>query len=231
MRHAGHVLIATDGQLLDVDAALCDILRCDPDWARGRYVMEVTAPDDRRECAAAIATLLETHQPFEIVKRLIRRDGSLVRVRNSVSIMMNQSHPPIFVGTIEQIAEGASNGNPAILLDVAHQLVTERRDREKVCDSSLFSEPGWDTVLAAYVAEAEGRVVDVPMLSARMDHAPSTVDRWVKALVQHSVLEHEYRNQRADAPKGFRLTADAHRKLEAYLGNIRPRSREMAVNG
>lgn len=230
MPNAGHVLIGTDGKLLDVDAAFCDIMRCDPEGVRGRFVMDMTAPADRQECAQAIATLLATQRPFAIVKRLIRCDGSLVWVRNSVSITMDGSRAAMVVGTIEPVEEPDMEDNPAILLDVARLLVRGRRDRETVCDRSLFSDPGWDTVLAAYVAEAEGRAVGVATLAAQLDHAPATVERWVRALLQYNVLELEYRNPRAEAPKAFRLTSETHRKLETYLGNIRPRYRELAMH-
>ncbi|WP_380785144.1 PAS domain S-box protein [Sphingomonas sp. R86521] len=230
MPNAGHVLIGTDGKLLDVDAAFCDIMRCDPDGVRGRSVMDLTAPADRQECAKAIETLLETQRPFAIVKRLIRCDGSLVWVRNSVSITMDGSRAAMVVGTIEPVAEQDAVGNPAILLDVARLLIRGRRDRELVCDRSLFSDPGWDAVLAAYVAEAEGRAVNIVTLATRLGHAPATIDRWVRALIQHNVLELEYRNPRAEAPKAFRLTTETHRKLESYLGNIRPRYRELAMH-
>lgn len=229
MPNAGHVLIGTDGRLLDVDAAFCDIMRCDPEGVRGRFVMDLTAPADRQECAQAIATLLATQRPFAIVKRLIRCDGSLVWVRNSVSITMDGSRAAMVVGTIEPVAEPEGDGNPAILLDVARLLIKGRRDRETVCDRSLFSDPGWDTVLAAYVAEAEGRALDVVTLAGKLGHAPATVERWIRALVQHHVLELEYRKPRAEAPKAFRLTGDTHRKLETYLGNIGPRHRELAM--
>lgn len=230
MPNAGHVLIGTDGKLLDVDAAFCEIMRCDPDGVRGRSVLDLTAPADRQECAQAISTLLATQRPFAIVKRLIRCDGSLVWVRNSVSIMMDGSREATVVGTIEPVEEPDGEGNPAMLLDVARLLVKGRRDRETVCDRSLLSDPGWDTVLAAYVAEAEGRAVDVATLADRLDHTPATVERWVRALVQHGVLELEYRNPRAETPKAFRLTGATHRKLESYLGNIRPRYRELVMH-
>ncbi len=230
MPQAGHVLIGTDNQLLDVDAAFCDIMRSDPDDLRGRSVDDITALADRQECGRAIDRLRQTQRPFTLVKRLIRHDGSLVWVRNTVSITADHGRTPTVVGTIEEVAAPEENDNPAALLDVAQFLVAERRDREDVCDRTLFSEPGWDAVLAAYVAEAEGRAVDVAMLAAMIGHSPSTTERWVNALIQHGVLEIEYRNPKAEAPKAFRLTASTHRKLETYLSRIRSRNRETALN-
>ena len=230
MPQTGHVLIGADNELIDVDAAFCDIMRSDPDDLRGQRVADLTAPADRQECVRAILTLRQTQRPFTLVKRLIRHDGSLVWVRNTVSITTSDGRARTVVGTIEEVAAPEENDTPAVLLDVAQFLIAERRDREAVCDRTLFSEPGWDAVLAAYVAEAEGRAVDVATLAAMIDHTPSTTGRWVNALVQHGVLEIEYRNPKAEAPKAFRLTAGTHRKLETYLTTLRQRHRETVMN-
>jgi PAS domain S-box-containing protein len=230
MPQAGHVLIGAEGQLLDMDAAFCDIMHCDPQGIRGRMVLDVTAPPDRQECARAIATLRATHRPFVIIKRFIRDDGSLVWVRNTVSITMDGGGAQMVVATVEPVEPPVGNDSPAILLDVARFLVTTRRDRRTVCDPALFSEPGWDAVLAAYVAEAEGRAVDVATLATMLDHGPAMIERWVRALMQHGVLEIEYRNPSADAPKAYRLTSDTHRKLEDYLGRVRSQQRELAMH-
>jgi PAS domain S-box-containing protein len=229
MPHAGHVLVGAEGQLLDMDAAFCDIMQCDPQDIRGRLILDVTAPADRKECARMIATLRATHRPFVIIKRFVRDDGSLVWVRNTVSITMDGGGTQMVVATIEPVEAPVGNDSPALLLDVARFVIKARRDRGAVCDPALFSEPGWDAVLAAYVAEAEGRAVDVATLASMLHHAPTTVDRWVKALVQYNVLEIEYRNPRAEAPKAYRLTSDTHRKLEDYLGSLRPQHRELAM--
>lgn len=230
MPQAGHVLIGNEGQLLDVDAAFCDIMRLGPEAICGRLVLDVTAPADRSECADAIAMLRATHRPFVIVKRFLRDDGSLVWVRNSVSITMYGSRSQTVVATVEPVEAPTFADSPAIQLDVARVMVAARRDRDMVCDPILFSDIGWDAVLAAYIAEAEGRALDTAGLSAALRHPPITVERWVKALLQHNVLEIEYRTPTANAPKAYRLTADTHRRLEAYLARVRPRYRELQMN-
>lgn len=230
MPQAGHVLIGTEGQLLDVDAAFCDIMRSGPDDLRGRRVLDVTAPADRDDCARAMAALRDTQQPVSLVKRLIRNDGSLIWVRNSVAITVDGDRGPIVVATVEPIIVLASNDHPATLLTVARFLVAIRRERALVCDPMLFAEPGWDAVLAAYVAEAEGLVVDVARLAAMLDHAPLTIERWINALVQHGVLEIEHRSVPAQAPRAFRLTGDTHAKLEAYLSAILAEHRELVMS-
>jgi PAS domain S-box-containing protein len=228
MAQAGHVLIGTEDQFLDVDAAFCDIMRCDPDSLRGRFVLEVTAPADRPAYVRAIATLRDTERPVELIKRLIRNDGSLVWVRNRASITLDHHRGRTVVGTVLPLAIPVSDDQPATLLSVARFLFASRRERESVCDRMLFSEPGWDAVLAAYVAEAEGLAIDAVTLAGILEQTPATIQRWINALVQHGVLEPEYHSA-TDKPHAFRLTCDAHRKLEIYLGTVGARHRELAM--
>ena len=230
MAQTGHVIIGTDDQFLNIDAAFCDIMRSPPGGLRGRSVLDVTAPADRPAYARAIAMLRDTQRPIEIVERLIRNDGSLVWVRNTASIMLDHYRGWTVVGTVVPLAIPIGDDTPATLLSVARFLFTSRRERDAVCDPLLFSEPGWDAVLAAYVAEAEGLAIDAATLAAMLQQTPATIERWINALVQHSVLEPEY-HPVSDAPKAFRLTSDAHRKLETYLGAVGARHRELVFVG
>jgi Mn-dependent DtxR family transcriptional regulator len=81
----------------------------------------------------------------------------------------------------------------------------------------FFSESGWDTILAIYVTEAEGRSVDVERLAALLGKSVPITDRWITALLRADVLEIEYGNPQAEAAKSYRLTAETHRKLEQFL--------------
>ncbi|WP_380779707.1 PAS domain-containing protein [Sphingomonas sp. R86520] len=220
MLEAGHVTVNGRGELTGVDAAFCDILKSQPHKVRGKLVLDVTAPADRTECAAAIAKLIATGTPFSIVKRFLCDDGSLVWVRNTVSLMAGGNDPGAIVATIEPVITHDGGRDPALLLETARFLVAGRRDRATICDPSLFSEPGWDAILAAYVAEAEGRAVDATGLAEALGYPHAVVTRWVRALEQHGVLELETRNPTLDREKAFRLTADTHRKLETYLAQI-----------
>jgi PAS domain S-box-containing protein len=231
MAQPGHVLIGSSGQMLDVDAAFCDIMRCDAGELRGRHVLEVTAPADRTACARAIDALRQTRRPFVIVKRFLRRDGSQIWVRNSVSMTTDGHGTPMVAAIIEPVdADSEDRASPAMLLDIARFLVTGRRDRWTVGDRALFADPGWDVVLAAYIAEAEGRAIDLVTLARMLDHTPTTIGRWIKALLQHGLLEIEYRSTRAAVGDAYLLAHETHRKLESYLGRLRPHHDTVSMN-
>lgn len=222
MLQTGHVLIGTEGQLLNLDTGFCSIMHASPEDMVGRLVMDVTAPADREECTVAIDRLRRTGEPFVIVKRFMRDDGSLVWVRNTVSITVDGGHPGLIMATIELIDESETTRSPAMLLDNARILIAARKARGMVCDPTLFSEPAWDTILEIYIGEAEGRVIDVETLSDKLGHSPSVTGRWIKALLQYGVLEVELRNPHPETAKSYRLTAGTHRRLETYLARVGP---------
>ncbi len=216
MIEAGHVLIGNEDQLLAVDNSFCVIMRSERDGMTGRFVRDVTAPADRHECGVAIAQLRKSGKSFEITKRFMRDDGSLLWVRNSVSLAVGPKGATTIMATIQPVAtQDHQSGAP--LLDAAQALIAARHDRASVCDPVLFSNPGWDTVLAAYVAQAEGQAINVARLATSLGISPTVTSRWVKALVQHGVLEIEYRDPQADTAKEFRLTANTQKTLEDYL--------------
>ncbi len=217
MVDTGHATINCRGEITGADSAFCRLMKSDPKTLRGKLVNDVTAPADRAECGAAIAKLLKTGAPFCIVKRLMSADGSLVWVRNTVSIMVSAGDATVIVATIEPVAEHGEDRTPALLLDAARSLVIGRSRRASICNPALFSEPSWDAILAAYVAEAEGKAVDVTSLATALGCSKAVVSRWVKTLEQYDVLEVETRNPTPDSEKAFRLTAGTHQKLEAYL--------------
>jgi hypothetical protein len=107
---------------------------------------------------------------------------------------------------------------PPSLLDMARLQINARRNRESVCDPMFFSDSGWDTILAIYVAEAEGRSIDTERLAGLLGKSIALTDRWITALLRYAyVLEIEYANPQADATKAYRLTAATHAKLEVFL--------------
>ncbi len=226
MAQAGHVIIGTRNQFLSVDAAFGDIMQIPPGTLRDRPVLDVIAPPDRPAYARAIAVMRDTQRPIELVLRLIRSDGSLVWARNTASIMPDHDGGCTIVGTVVSQAMPLGDDTPATLLSVARLQFTARRERDSVYDRLLFSEPGWDAILAAYIAEAEGLAIDVATLAGMLQQPLATIARWINALVQHGVLEPEYQGV-GEAPKAFRLTCDAHRKLEIYLGAVGVRHRDM----
>jgi PAS domain S-box-containing protein len=217
---SGHVLVGPDGRVLSTDRGFSEILRTDPKSIVGRHVIDITAPADRAECCAAIADLRRSGIPFEISKRMIREDGSLVWVTNTVSMVGHGGDEDVLVATIRPIADLGDMRAPALLLDCAQMLISIRHDRSSVLSTSMILDTAWDVLLAAYVAEAKGRSIDVPGLARRARVSETRAGRWIAALLKEGALEIETRLTDPHAPKSFRLTSGTHASLESYLAKV-----------
>lgn len=212
----GHALLGTRGEVLSLDAGYCSILGTGADEIVGRCVLDVTAPADRVTCATLMRDLVATREPFQVSKRFMRSDGSVIWVSNTVSIIAFGDAPPMVVSTIVPIAAPDAR-TPANLLDCARFLLSSRRDRAGAFDTTMFIEPAWDMMLTAYVAEAEGAALDLDALARAASMSATSAERWVRALIQEGLLETEV----SCGPAGpYRLSDRAHQQFEDYLSGL-----------
>ena len=216
----GHVLIGKEGQLVSVDRSFGDIMQLEPASLIGRLVLDVTAPADREECRLAISDLRETGRPFEISKRCIRSNGSLVWVTNAVSALENGKGSELLVATVTPMIETHELRAPARLLDTAHLIVALRKDRSSVLNATLSADIAWDIILAAYIAEAEGNAITVSALAAQLGIPMRQAYRWIGLLLNQGSIEIETRETDPFAPKSFRLTGLTHVRFERYLSKV-----------
>jgi len=219
MTDAGHVLIGTQGEMLSVDRGFCALMQTDAAAIVGRLVLDVTAPPDRAECALAIGMLRETLQPFSISKRFIREDGTMLWVTNTVSITSPGAAPQTIVATIVPIDDPAQYRSPARLLECAQLLLESRIDRSLAFDHTLFSDPAWAMLLAAYIAEAEGKAVDCASFAVSAGMTLPVSRRWLRLLVERDLIEMEAGTP-LDGHTAFCLTADGHARFESHLGGL-----------
>jgi hypothetical protein len=214
---SGHIVIDASGALVSIDHGFSDIMQADIPALIGRAVLDMTAPADRAECGEAIARLRLTRTPFELSKRFVRDDDSLVWVTNNVSMVGNGRDTDLIVATISPIIEPIFERAPALLLDSARLLSQLHDARGEIFDRSLLSETAWHAMLAAYIAEAEGRSITVCALAERLGISERQAHRWISVLISHEIVEIETRATSAFSPKSFRLTGMAHRRLEDHL--------------
>lgn len=220
MVRVGHALLGKTGELLSADAGFCDILETPADSLVGRNVLDVTVPADRPTCRTLMRNLQATREPFRVAKRFIKADGAEIWVTNTVSIVALGDAPAMVVSTIIPIGAPASQCSPAQMLDCARLLMASRHKRRTAFATTIFADPAWDMMLAAYVAEAEGGVLDLDMLARTATMPKASVTRWVNALRQEGLVEIEARQGDAAAERLFRLTPEAHRQFEIYLAEL-----------
>lgn len=87
-----------DGRFVLVNGRFCEIVGYSEAELLGMRMHDITYPDDLLENTRLFETMMATGESFEIEKRYIRKDGSLVWVANSVSGLRDSS------GRILQVA-------------------------------------------------------------------------------------------------------------------------------
>jgi two-component system cell cycle sensor histidine kinase/response regulator CckA len=99
--------VAFDGQLLMVNAALCRMLGYEEIELLGKKTEEITHRDDHaREVELLNATLRENKQSYEIEKRYLHRNGSVVWVHVTSSVVNDSAGEPLYrISVIQNVTE------------------------------------------------------------------------------------------------------------------------------
>jgi PAS domain S-box-containing protein len=103
------------GRILHANARFCEILGYDEEELVGMNVRDITFADDLPENIALYETLSATGRSFDIEKRYVRKDGSLVWVTTSVSGLRDDQ------GVIRQVA--------VVAIDVSQRRETQEAER------------------------------------------------------------------------------------------------------
>ncbi|MBP0494223.1 PAS domain S-box protein [Roseomonas indoligenes] len=83
----GQAVTSEDGRFLQVNRALCELLWTDAPALLARSVRDITHPADWADNAALLHRLRDHGEPFTIVKRCFRADGTTIWVQAYVSIL------------------------------------------------------------------------------------------------------------------------------------------------
>jgi hypothetical protein len=212
----GHVLLDHQGAIVQADDGFGALLMTPAARLRGCDVLSITAPADREECYQAIAALQATGKPFDIVKRFIRHDDTVLWVRNSVSRMVFQQQD-LIVATCTPVVEPMGRHGPGDLHHTAQVQARMVEAQRSICHPFPLAGPSWPALLEVYIAEAEGRIIDINTLATKLGQRHELITRYVAALVGSGVLEVETRNLAPDTAKAYRLTTSAVHRLEDYL--------------
>lgn len=99
--------VATDGRWLLVNQKLCDIVGYTHAELLERTFQDITFPDDLGADLEYVRQMLANEiQTYSLEKRYIRKDGSLVWINLTVSLVRNSSgRPQYFISIVEDISE------------------------------------------------------------------------------------------------------------------------------
>ncbi len=87
----GIVQCELDGRFVLVNGRFCEIVGYSENELLGMRMQDITYPDDLHENMRLFETMMATGESFEIEKRYVRKDGSLVWVANTVSGLRDAS--------------------------------------------------------------------------------------------------------------------------------------------
>ncbi|AKG67724.1 diguanylate cyclase [Serratia fonticola] len=103
----GMALVSPEGKWLQVNQALCKLLRYPPETLRRLTFQEITHPDDLNADLTQLQDLLDGHiSSYTMEKRYIRSDGESVWTLLAVSLVRDpQGQPLYFISQVEDINE------------------------------------------------------------------------------------------------------------------------------
>lgn len=98
--------VAPDGRFLRVNEKLCRILDYSRDELLARTFQDITHPSDLEADLAEVRRMLDgTIQTYSIEKRYLRKDGAIVWVELTVSLLRDASREPkYFISVVEDIS-------------------------------------------------------------------------------------------------------------------------------
>jgi PAS domain S-box-containing protein len=155
----GMALVATDGHWLKVNHALCNLIGYTPDELMQKTFQDITHPEDLDEDMGHVHQMLagEIHY-YQMEKRYIHKDGHVVRVLLSVSLVRDDQGTPLyFISQIQDITERKTSeqkmAEQAALIDQARDAIIVRDLDLKI----LFWNKGAERLYGWTVEEALGR--------------------------------------------------------------------------
>jgi PAS domain S-box-containing protein/diguanylate cyclase (GGDEF)-like protein len=153
----GMALVGADGHWLRVNKTLCDMVGYAEDQLLATTFQDITHPDDLDADLEHVREMLAGEiRSYEMEKRYVRADGSIIWILLSVSLVRDAENTPLyFVSQIQDIDERKRAQGE--LERLAHRdPLTGSRNRR-----------AWDAELARAIARAEH--VDEPLAIALID--------------------------------------------------------------
>lgn len=96
--------VAPDGKWLRVNQKLCEIVGYTSEELRQKTFQDITYPEDLQSDLDSVRQILAGEIPtYSMEKRYIRRDGSLVWIKLTVSLVRSDGKPKYFISVVEDI--------------------------------------------------------------------------------------------------------------------------------
>jgi PAS domain S-box-containing protein len=157
------------GEWLLLNDRFCEMVGYTRAELQGKTIFDITHPDDREACVAAVNRLLAGEIPsYPAEKRYIRKGGAVIWVRVFVTPVWDaEKRPQFFIGVVEDITEKAQTERA--LGDSEQRLaLAQNAARLGVWDCDLLTNT---TVISEEYARLHG---------LGRDHPPLTHEEWLE---------------------------------------------------
>lgn len=203
-----HCVSTVAGIILTVDQGFLDLVGMSEEEVVGASYRDITHPDDLGRSATMLASLVDRAPPFRLQKRYIRPDGTIVVANLYVTRF---SEPDRLVSTVFWNDHGRALP-PARLWEMALRIRRLHAVRKVALGADLATDPVWSMLNCIYLAEAEGRVIDLADITTETGMAAGIVARWIQVLEVRGLIE-----LGALAKRNVQLTHLGMAKMEAIL--------------
>lgn len=178
----GFALVAPSGRFLRVNSKLCEIVAYSREELEERTFQDVTHPDDLAKDEALVQQVLEDRiSDYTLEKRYIRKDGSVVWVSLTVSLVRHAGSEPVyFIAAIKDITERREQA-ATIAASYERFRLAAAAAHDTIWDWDLATDEIW-------------RSVDLPRRYGYTDESVSTGAWWIAHIhvgdrerVQHEI--------------------------------------------
>jgi PAS domain S-box-containing protein len=208
---SAHCVSSLHGVILQADRGFFDLVQRSEQEVIGLSYKDLTDPRDLQRSQDMLAILEDGAAPVRLQKRYMRPDGSSIAANLLVTRF---SHPDRLISTLFWQDNGRALP-PARLWEAALRIQHVQASRIKLLGKVLSTDPVGLILITIYLAEAEGRNVEIRDIAASADIAMSTAERWVKALQAEGMVE-----AGTDPALGVQLTRLGIEKMEAMLAAV-----------
>lgn len=101
----GLSVISPEGQFLFVNDKLCHVLGRSKEEMLSANIRDITDSEDIQQNMEALQRLIETNRPVSLDKRCIRKDGTIVWVNTTFSLMANDREPAVILVVTTDLTE------------------------------------------------------------------------------------------------------------------------------
>lgn len=166
---AGFAQVDLEGRFTLVNDRFCEIAGWSRDELMGMRMLDITHPDDRARNLPLFERAVEQGTPYAHEKRYIRKDGSIVWVNNTVSVIRRPDGEPF--------------GVLAVTLDITRRREAEARLRKSEESLRLATESAgmasWELDLETMAGEWSPNRFDLLGMERRPD-SRGTFDEWLE---------------------------------------------------